>query len=161
MKRALLAFVIALVAYAVLYRVIEHRRASNGPWQVTFTKAETGAPAILINQPAIRITNVQILFSAGSDVFTNTVNPRHPEPASAGPITVTFNEARKTPFDVPHGKCVFLDTVFLPGTVALEAFGHQIQMMPRILTLDGVEHPWRSGEALTLTAKTNSSESPK
>ena len=149
LKRVLLAFGIALVAYAILYNVIEHRRAAKGPWQVTFDQEQNGAPTILVNQPTIGITNVQLSFVGATDILTN------------GPVTLSFSEARKTPFNVPFGKCVFLDTVFLPGTIVFEMAGYQVQLMPRVLTLDGVEHPWRSGEALKLTVKTNSNESPR
>jgi hypothetical protein len=140
-KRALLAFVIALAAYAGLYYAIEHRRATKGPWQVTFTREQTDTPAILINQPAIGITNVQISFAGATHTLTN------------GSVKLVFNEARRTPFDVPLGKCVFLDTVFLPGTIVFEIAGHQIQLMPRVLTIDGAERPWNSGEAVSLTNK--------
>jgi hypothetical protein len=56
---------------------------------------------------------------------------------------------------------VFLDTVFLPGTIVLVMFGHQIQLMPRVLTIDGVEHPWRAGENIKLTEQSASKTKPK
>jgi hypothetical protein len=135
--RALLAFGVAVLLYAVVYGAIEHHRSSKGPWQVTFA-AEESARTITINQPAIGITNVQIHFPASEHGLTN------------GPATLRFSDARRTPFDVPFGKCVFLDTVFLPGTVVFEMSGHQIQLMPRVLTIDGVEHPWNSAEKFRL-----------
>jgi len=137
--RALLTFGIAVLLYVVVYNAIERRRSSKGPWQVTFTEAHDGTPTILINQSSIGITNVQISFAESSNTLTN------------GSVTLNFSDARKTPFDVPFGKCVFLDTVFLPGTVVFEGFGHQIQLMPRVLTVDGVERPWNSGELISLT----------
>ena len=141
MKRALLAFVIALAAYAVLYRVIEHHRASKGPWQVTFRQLRGRSPAILINQFALGITNVQISFPVTANTLTNDS------------VTFSFREARQTPFEVPFGKCVFLDTMFLPGTVAFEISGHQIQLLPRVLTIDGAEREWISGEDIFLANK--------
>jgi hypothetical protein len=139
--RALLTFGIAVLFYVVVYNAIERRRSSKGPWQVAFTREVTGAPAILINQPGIGITNVQISFAGATHTLTN------------GSLTLTLSEARRTPFDVPFGKCVFLDTVFLPGTIVFEIAGHQIQLMPRVLTIDGVERPWNSGESISLTNK--------
>lgn len=130
-----------MAAYAALYYAIEHRRASKGPWEVTFTESESGAPAILINQTALGITNIQVSFAGAEASLTNAT------------VKLTFAQARKTPFDVPYGRCVFLDTVSLPGTVVLEMFGHQIQLMPRVLTIDGVERPWNSGETICLTNK--------
>jgi hypothetical protein len=58
------------------------------------------------------------------------------------------------PFDVPFGKCVFMDTTFLPGTLAFELFGHEIQLIPRVLTIDKQEQPWRSNVIIPVT-KTN------
>jgi hypothetical protein len=139
--RALLAFGIAVLFYVAVYHAIEHRRRSKGPWQVTFVQEQGGAQAIFINQHTIGITNVRIMFPVDSVMLTNR------------PMTLNFREARKTPFDLPFGKCVFLDTVFLPGTVALEISGHQIQLMPRVLTVDGVEREWISGESVSLTNK--------
>src|ERR1039458_7050536 len=37
-KHFLLAFLLALVVYLVLYQSIEYRRVRNGPWRVTFTR---------------------------------------------------------------------------------------------------------------------------
>jgi hypothetical protein len=139
LMRVLLAFVVVLTAYAVLYRVIEHRRTAKGPWQVTFTHDPPRAPTILIHQPALGLTNCQIQFLRNSNA-----------PASKS-VTLTFDTARKTPFAVPFGRCVFQDTIFLPGTVVLQSFGHQIQLMPRVLTIDGVERQWHSGATITLT----------
>lgn len=151
--RALLLFGVAVLLYAITYTAIERRRAAKGPWEVTFTQEAAGAPAILINQPALGITNVQITFSESS--ATDTDGRKPPEVTTPDePETLTFRQPRKTPFEVPFGKCVFLDTVFLPGTVALELFGHQIQLMPRVLTIDGAEQPWRSNEQIKLNPRT-------
>jgi len=54
------------------------------------------------------------------------------------------------PFEVPFGHCVFLDPLFLPGKAVLEIAGHEIQIMPRKLMLDGVEHSWSATNAFTL-----------
>lgn len=146
MKRVLLALVVVLAAYVVLYYAIEHRRAAKGPWKVTFTQLQERSPAILINQSGLGITNVQISFPVSSNALANDS------------VTVSFGEAQRTPFDLPLGKCVFLDTVFLPGTVAIEVSGHQIQLLPRVLTIDGTERVWVSGESIFLTNKPSKSE---
>jgi len=138
LKHTLVAFGIAAVVYVVSYTAIEHRRNRTGPWLVTFTDETASVPAIIINQPALGITNVQISFVGQSN-----------SPA-IGRLTLQFGEARVVPFDVPCGKCLFLDTTFLPGTVALNLFGHEVQLLPRVLTIDKVERPWRSGEVIPL-----------
>ena len=143
LQHTLVAFGIALLVYVTFYTAIEHRRTRAGPWQVTFTHGTASARAIIINQPALGITNVQISFVGESNSL--------PEAGR----TLQFGDARAVPFEVPFGKCVFLDTTFLPGTVALNLFGHELQLLPRVLTIDHTEHPWVSDEKFVLTTATN------
>jgi hypothetical protein len=136
-KPLALAFALAAMAYAACYSYIEHRRVVKGPWQVTFL-AEPGSAAMVVDQPALGIRGARVVFpQARTD--TNLV------------VKLEFSQARPVPFNLPFGRCVFLDTLFLPGTVALECFGHEIQLLPRVLTIDGIEHPWRSGEPITVS----------
>jgi len=147
MKRGNLAWqvilVLALVAvgYFCVFHFIERRRVAKGPWVVTFI-AEGGDPAMVVNQPTLDIRDVRLVF-AGERGATNTSQ------------SLEFSEARSVPFAVPFGQCVFLDTLFLPGTVTFEMFGHQIQLLPRVLTIDHVEHAWRSHETIPLARATN------
>ena len=138
MKHITYAFLLALVAYVVCYAAIEHRRTRNGPWQITFQRSNDGAPALLINQPRLSITNVQVRFTGDT------------APAPMAAVNVDFQEAQPVPFEVPFGKCVFLDTTFLPGTVAFQLFGHEIELLPRVLIIDRQEHPWRPGSIVNL-----------
>lgn len=141
-KPLLIAFLIAVAVYAALFLGIEQRRVRNGPWQARFESASTNAaPRLCIDQPRLGITNVQLVF-AGEVVSTN------------GSRTLRFAEARAVPFAVPFGECVFQDTTTLPGTVVLKLFGHELQLLPRVLTIDRVERPWLSGEKIDL-ARTN------
>jgi hypothetical protein len=137
LKHFLVAFVMALVCYAVFYPAIERRRNRHGPWEVTFTVSE-GAPAIMIQQPKLAITNVTIAF------------PEQPAPASNSLRTVFFDEPHAVPYDVPFGKCLFMDTTFLPGTVTFQLFGHEIELLPRALIIDRQEHPWLPDSSITL-----------
>ena|SRR5438093_946072 len=142
-RQILWVFIAAVIGYAAVFGFIEHRRVVKGPWRVTFTN-ESGAPALIVNQPALAIHDVRTLFSG------------EPAPTNA-PQTLAFAEGRPVPFDVPFGQCVFLDAIFLPGTVAFEMFGHEIQLMPHTLTVDKVPRPWRSGETIAL----NQPEKPR
>jgi hypothetical protein len=135
-RPVILIFVVVLVGYGVLFAWIGHRRVAKGPWVVAFV-TEYSVPTLIIDQSKLGIRNVRILL-ADERLTTNVVQ------------TLEFSEARSVPFDVPFGKCVFLDPLFLPGTVALEMFGHEIQLMPRVLTIDQVERPWHSGETIEL-----------
>ena len=138
MKHFVLAFLLAVICYALFYSNIEHRRTRKGPWQVAFTNDGVGNPALVINEPKLAITNAQVIFT----------NQRLP--ASFSAITITFRQPKPVPFDVPFGKCVFMDTTFLPGTVSLELFSHQVELLPRVLVIDRQEHPWLSDSAITL-----------
>ena len=139
LRRVVWVFVGALAVYIFAYTAIEHQRTRQGPWQLAFTNDANGSAVLLINQPRLALTNVQIAFpGAAWATFTNTPDPD------------MFTQPRPTPFAVPFGRCVFLDLTSLPGTIVLELFGHEIQLLPRVLTIDRVEKPWQSNEAMSL-----------
>jgi len=136
--KLLILSALVLIAYAASYAFIQHRRVAKGPWEVTFTR-EADAPILVVNQIRLGIANVRFVFAdaqASMDVAQ----------------TLRFAEARPVPFELPFGKCLFLDPLFLPGTVVFEMFGHEIQLLPRVLTIDRVEHPWHSDATINLTA---------
>ena len=133
-------FVAALVLYVLVYHWIEQRRTAKGPWQVTFTNS-SGVPAIVVQQPALGISNVQLRFSGET-----STNP---------PETQTFASPRPVPFPVPFGRCVFEDTTFLPGTVTFQLFGHEVELLPRVLIIDHQEHRWIPNSTNTLAHLTN------
>ena len=137
-KHFLVAFLLALACYIIFYQVIEHRRTRNGPWRVTFTASAAGVPVIVINEPKLAITNVQISF-AGQTL-----------PATNYPIALVLGQPKPVPYDMPFGSCVFMDTTFLPGTVTFQLFGHEIELLPRVLVIDRQEHSWRPGSTIAL-----------
>lgn len=142
--RAILGFALILIGYLAVFKWIEHRRVVKGPWVVTFA-AESGVPVLIVNQHKLDIHDVRITFP-DERAATNAAQ------------ALKFSQARAVPFDVPFGKCVFLDPMFLPGTVALEMFGHEIQLLPRALTIDKAERPWRNGETIELRGMRTNSE---
>ena len=133
-----LALLIALVVYFVSYFGIEHRRNRKGPWQVTFNHLPGASPALVINQPTLQLTNVSILFEGETSQLTNT-------------SIFSFSQPQPVPYDVPFGKCIFMDATFLPGTVTFQLFGHEIELLPRILMIDHNEYPWHSYTNIVLT----------
>ena len=137
-KHFLLAFVLALVGYMVCYEAVEHRRTRNGPWQVTFAAGSNDAPIVVIDQPKLAITNVQLRFAG------ETLRPTNAS------MTLVFGEPKPVPYEVPFGKCVFMDTTFLPGTVTFQLFGHEIELLPRVLVIDRREHRWQPGTDIDL-----------
>jgi len=134
-KHFIVAFLIAVAIYVISYGWIEHRRSRRGPWEVTFREGSNGLPTILINQAKLGITNVQIIFPGETAGSTNPVLPG----------TLVFDRPKPVPFDVPFGKCIFMDLTFLPGTVTFSnVYGHEIELLPRVLIIDYKEKPWRS-----------------
>src|SRR5579864_5198541 len=103
-------FLIAVLVYVFFYTSIEHRRTRNGPWEVVFTNNTAGAPELIINQPKLAITNLQIIFSGATNA------------ASSQATTMELSQPREVPYPVPFGKCVFMDTTFLPGTIVFDLF---------------------------------------
>src|SRR5207245_1064394 len=125
------------------------------PWQITFTTLDAdprasilaslhhsnSTPALIINQPYLGLTNFQILFTTQQVQSTNL------------PTTLSFRQPRQTPYQLPFGQCVFTDLTFLPGTVTLDLFNHQIELLPRTLLIDRQEHPWKANTSLSLGAR--------
>jgi hypothetical protein len=140
LRHLAIPFGLAVIIYVIFYVGIEHRRNRKGPWQVTFTNDVSGAASLVINQPALAITNLQITFP-GETRRTN--------------VSLAFRQAHEVPYGMPYGQCVFMDTTFLPGTIVLDLFGHEIQLIPRALTIDQKEIPWASGKTLVVSS-TNS-----
>ncbi len=138
MKHFILAFVLAVICYAFFYTKIENRRTRKGPWEVAFTNSMEGWPQLVIDEPKLAITNVEINFPEQSIVSTQTLG------------TLVFSQPQPVPYDVPFGKCVFMDTTFLPGTVTFQIFGHEIELLPRVLIIDHQERPWLANSSITL-----------
>ena len=138
LKHFLLAFVLAVSCYGFFYKSIEHRRTRKGPWVVAFTNNPDGSSQLVIDQPKLAITNVQINF---------------PDQAPLSPQKLgrfVFNQPRPVPYEVPFGQCVFMDTTFLPGTVTFKIYGHEIELLPRVLIIDHQERPWLPSNFITL-----------
>ena len=137
---------VTLIVYITVFSLVEGNRRKDGPWELTFTQVDD-SPALRISQTKLNLTNITILF-------TEAIIPTNL------PQTVRFQHGQIAPLDLPFGKCIFLDTLYLPGTVTCEVFGHEIQLLPRTLTIDRVEHPWRAGEKILLTNRISATLSP-
>lgn len=157
-KHFIIAFAVALLGYILVYHFIENRRTRKGPWQVTFTNNPAGTPAIVINQPALRVSNVQIQFPGESVAKLQSSLTNYQSLTN----DFLFSQPRPVPYDVPFGKCVFMDTTFQPGTLTFQLFGHEIELLPRVLVIDQQEHAWQSGQIIALNAvsPTNSPAQP-
>jgi len=141
LKHFILAFVIALVGYAIVFQVIESQRKDKGPWQVVFTTNSDGYATMVIEQTALAISNVQIVFRESQYV------------RSGAPAVYSFDQPTNTPFALPFGECKLMDLRFLPGTVGFQTYGHDIQLLPRVLMIDGHERRWNSDDTIMLRAQ--------
>lgn len=144
LKPGIIALMIALMIYAVAYFGIEHRRQRQGPWEATFTTNASNIPVLIVNQPSLGITNLQFVFDGAQ------VQP------DFHPATLRFETPRPTPFPLPIGRCIFMDAMTMPGTIVFDLFGHEIQLLPRVLTVDKAEQPWRSDATILLPAARSS-----
>lgn len=131
-KHVAICAVIAVVFYVTVFGWIQHRRTFRGPWEMVFRADAAGAPAIVISQTNLHISET-ILFPG------QTVRPTNFS------RTLAFGQ---TPPDLPFGELLFQDPIYLPGTVTLRLFGHQVEVIPRTLTVDHKEYPWKSGAVI-------------
>jgi hypothetical protein len=135
LKHFVIPFLIAIVIYVVFYNGIEHRRTRNGPWRVTFTNDAT-IPTLIVNEAQLNIFNLKINFPG--------------ETSSLIESNMVFDQPQPVPFEVPFGQVIFEDTTFQPGTIVFKMFGHEIQLLPRVLTIDKLEYPWQSEKTVSL-----------
>lgn len=140
-KHFLTAFLIAGLGYFVVFHAVEGLRADKGPWQVSFTSNSNGDATIVIDQPGLAIKNVHITF------------PDSKSNRAGSPVVYTFNQPTNTPFAVPFGECKLMDLRFLPGTVTLQLYGHEIELLPRALMINRQEYPWRQNGVIKLHPK--------
>lgn len=133
-KSVSVTFVVALIFYLLAWSWLSRRQTGQGPWQVAFGTNAAGVAQITVQQNALGLSNVTVRF-AGESIGTNL------------PGAVAFT---KPQLRVPFGRVAYDDLMFQPGSVALDCFGHIIELLPRNLGLNGQAKPWRSGEEYTL-----------
>jgi len=131
-KHLAICAVMAVVFYVTTFGWIEHRRTFKGPWEINFRADAAGAPAIVISQTKLNISET-LLFPG------QTVRPANFS------RTLVFGQ---TPPELPFGELLFQDPIYLPGTVTMRLFGHQVEIFPRALTVDKKEYPWKSGSVI-------------
>lgn len=132
-RHLLVVFGIVLVCYVVGFVGSEWWRQRRGPWEVVFSSVTNGVVGVEINQAALGIRGVWVEVAGA--------------PVTNQPSTQVMRFREPTDRDrVPFGRVKFLDTTVLPGTVTLDLYGHEVELLPRVLIIDKHEHPWRSGE---------------
>lgn len=139
LKHVAIVGVIAVVGYFSLYALDSHLRARKGPWEVTFATETNGTPYLVVNQPALGVREVKVSFPGEQNPLTNA------------PVLVRFSQPGLKP---AFGELRFQDATYLPGTVTLLAFNHEIEFIPRGLVVDRRELAWQPGLTMAL-APTN------
>ena len=139
-------FVGVLLLYLGAFYGCEHVRARKGPWEVQFITDATGRPSVVVYQPKLGISAVEILFS-DEQVTTTNLSERV---AFRRPFTPT-----------PFGKEIYEDLTFLPGVVTFDFFGHEIELLPRVLIANKKEIPWRSDSTIELSKADKPATPPK
>jgi hypothetical protein len=135
-KSVAFTFVLAAVFYVVAYSWLSRRQTGKGPWQVHFNTNSAGVPQLVIAQPTLGLSNVVVQF------------PGEQLPPSNRVGSVAFAKPR-TP--TPFGEVVYDDLMFQPGDVALDCFGHIVEMVPRALGLNSVAYGWTNGATYVLS----------
>ncbi len=136
LKHVAIVGVIAVAGYFSLYALDSHLRSRKGPWEVTFAVETNGTPYLVVNQPVLGVREVKVRFPGEQSPLTNA------------PVTVRFTEANTKP---AFGELRFQDATYLPGTVTLLAFNHEVEFIQRGLVLDRREQPWKPGDVAELT----------
>jgi len=131
-KHFAIAFAIALVLYIASFAWIQHRRDCKGPWRITFISDAAGHPSIIVSQPIVNISE-KITFPGKKIPSANLARVQ------------LFTEAVT---NLPFGEMIFQDPTFLPGTVTMRLFGHEVELLPRVLIIDKKEIPWRAGKTV-------------
>jgi len=128
-------FFVTAVIYLTIFVFFEKSRKSKGPWEITFSQSVAGNPSIQINHPQLGISNVVFHFQVANTTPTNIQQ------------TVLFDG----PFTkVPFGTVILIDARYLPGTVVLNLFSNEVQVLPRALSINRVEYPWKSTSTVKL-----------
>lgn len=129
LKHLGLALLIAVVFYVAGFSWLEHSRVAKGPWEVTFRTDAAGKPSLWVAQNKLGVAET-IWFG---DATTRPGNLCR---------VVRFVQGTT---DLPFGDMVYQDPTFLPGTVTMRLFGHEVELLPRVLVIDKKEYPWRTG----------------
>ena len=137
LKHLGIAFAMALGIYIVFYSFIEHQRSAKGPWEVRFEAGSNNVPVMIVSQPKLNISNVRFEFPGG-DIGTNQ------------PQNIKFVQPRDWPYPVGFGQIIFEDLTFLPGTVTLTCYGNEIELLPRMMSINRQQFPWKSGATYSL-----------
>jgi hypothetical protein len=143
-KQTLALFAAVLLAYLAVFNGIEWLRQRKGSWQVEFASTPEGRPFLAVTQAYHKISAV-IEFPD--------------EKVKTSSKVIVFDRPKKeTP---PFGKILYEDLTFLPGVVTFDLFGHEVELLPRVLIADKKEVPWPNAKHIQLWATNKPANPPK
>ena len=133
-KSIAIVFVVVAVLYFAAFWGIERFREHRGPWEVAFGSDAQGEATLTVSQPALKLSGVRLVV--------------HGERSTNGPGVVRFDRVQQS---VPFGRVIYEDLTFrLPGVVTFDLFGHEVELLPRVLIVNKKEVPWQSGATVDL-----------
>jgi hypothetical protein len=136
-----------LALYVASFCGVEWWRHRLGPWEVTFSVDGEGNPSLVIYQPRLNISSVELIFP-GERLNRSNMLER-----------VAFERPGKP---IPFGKVMYEDLTTLPGVITMDLFGHIIEIFPRALLADRKETEWKTETTieLAITNKTGAFKLP-
>lgn len=134
MLRLFVGFIFCLFAYVTIYGGCEIYRRQQGPWELTFRGGTNGTPVLSINHRKMGLTNILVSFPGEASKISEELR------------VYTLPITNSTPF----GPTIFQDGTILPGTITLDCFGHELELLPRTLIVNRHEVPWVSGTNIVL-----------
>lgn len=135
-------FLATLFLYITFYGACTAIRRKGGPWVITQDKAPDGTPVVRLEHHTI--------IGDGQAVTLRFPGEQAPARFTNAPFRRIYSLPNTN--SLPYGPVEFLDVTFLPGTIAFDAFGHLVEMVPRTLFLDGREIPWVPGTNIVVDA---------
>jgi len=145
-KRIAIWFFVVLGLYLVVFYGFEFWRHRKGGWEVDFVTDAKGNPSVVIFQPRLAISSIEILFP-GEKVDATNLSKR-----------VSFDR----PFNkVLFGRVLYEHLTVLPGVVTFDLFGHEIELLPRTLIINKKEIPWKSESVIELSPTNKLATAPK
>jgi len=149
-KSILVWFAVVLGLYLAAFYGMEYWNSRRGPWEVEFSSDAMGNPSIAIYQPKLRISSVEIIFTGEKVSQTNLAQK------------VLFDRPLASlPAKMPIGEVIYEDLRTLPGVVTFNFFGHEIELLPRVLIVNKKEIPWQSEKVIELSMTNKPAQPPK
>ncbi|HWN94405.1 MAG TPA: hypothetical protein VNT99_05195 [Methylomirabilota bacterium] len=135
-KSIVVTFVLAVIFYVLAYAWVDGKQHRKGPWQVNFMTNNAGQPQLVIAQKALGISNVTVQFAGEQLAATNRTG------------VVSFTTPKQP---TPFGLVAYDDLMFQPGSIALDCFGHLVEMVPSAFGLNGVRFLWTNDVVYSLS----------